>query len=41
MGSTRKNGKIEKEGETEEEVVISCAGGKREFKQNMKKEVFA
>lgn len=36
-----KNGKIEKDRETEEKVAISCAGGKREFKQNMKKEVFA
>lgn len=33
--------KIEKEGETEDKVAIPCAGGKREFKQNMKKELFA
>lgn len=38
---TTKNGKVEKEKETEEEVVISCPGAKREFKQNMKNEVFA
>lgn len=38
---TRKNRKIEKEGETADKVAISCARGKREFKQNMKKELFA
>lgn len=40
MGKTRKNRKIEKE-EAEDKVAISCARGKREFKQNMKKELFA
>jgi len=39
--NSQQDGKTEKEGETDEEVVISCAGGKREFKQNMKKEIFA
>lgn len=41
MGKITKNRKIEKEGETKDKIAISCAGGKREFKQNMKKELFA
>lgn len=39
MGKITKNRKIEKEGETEDKIAISCAGGKREFKQNMKKTI--
>lgn len=40
MGKITKTRKIEKEWETEDKIAISCAGGKREFKQNMKKELF-